>query len=244
MVKPLRYIWLRVVSKKLDLIGKKYGRLVVLDEAEPYVHPSGQKMRRWVCQCDCGDSDFTIVRQGGLVSGDTKSCGCLQKELISKRSKTHGMSNSKIYEVWCSMKKRCTNKKNKDYEHYGGRGITVCDSWLNCFETFCEDMGDTYKEGLELDRLDNEQGYSKDNCRWVTRSVNMRNQRKRRGCSSKYKGVSFCKNRKNRPWVACIRYDLKTHYLGYYETELEAAQSYNKEALKHEETVDFLNIIE
>lgn len=142
------------------------------------------------------------------------------------------------------MKSRCSNEKNTRYSDYGGRGIKVCDEWLNSFESFYRDMGEGYKEGLQIDRIDNNRGYSKDNCRWVYRSINARNQRKRKNSTSKYKGVSLVKGKDVRPWRTLITLKSRQKHLGYYPTELEAAVAYNKEALKHDETRDYLNVIE
>ena len=93
----------------------------------------------------------------------------------------HGMSHTTIYEVWAGMKKRCINPNNKDYDKYGGRGITICDRWLNSFENFYEDMGDRPFKGAQLDRKENDKGYYKSNCRWVTSKQNNNNRRNPKG---------------------------------------------------------------
>lgn len=105
-----------------------------------------------------------------LKSGNTKSCGCIQKEKVRANSLKHGHARgykkSKVYAVWSSMVDRCRNPMNNRFENYGGRGIDVCDRWLK-FENFIDDMG--YFDGLTLDRKDNDKGYCKENCRWATR---------------------------------------------------------------------------
>lgn len=127
---------------------------------------------RVVAECGCGV--IKTYLKYSLRSGNTVSCGCLRILVLNERSTTHGMSGTRIHKTWKSMKDRCTNPNNKYWNRYGGRGITVCDRWQK-FENFYEDMGDK-PEGKELDRIDNNKGYSPDNCRWVTRKENMNNQ--------------------------------------------------------------------
>lgn len=151
-----------------DLISKKYGRLLVTSRngSDKY------KKSRWMCICDCGNS--ITVTGVYLTNGDTKSCGCLKKE---GNRKTHGMIRSPEYSVWCDMKKRCYLKSGKSYKNYGGRGISVCDRWLNSFEAFYEDMGERPSEKHTIDRNDNNDGYSPENCSWETQKAQMNNVR-------------------------------------------------------------------
>jgi len=130
-----------------------------------------------LCKCNCGKE--TIVRGSDLKSEKTKSCGCFLKK---GGRLTHGHSKigkvSKVYMVWCDIKKRCNNKNNKDYKYYGGRGIKVCKRWSK-FENFLRDMGEV-PSGLTLDRINNDLGYFKKNCRWATRKEQANNQRSNR----------------------------------------------------------------
>ena len=166
-------------SKRTDpypykLIGQRVGRLVVVS-----LHQKGTKNvgPKFLCKCDCGNEK--VIPSTSLHSGDAKSCGCLNMETLLARSITHGMSKTPIYRTWFGIKSRCTNVKNDDYEYYGGRGITICDRWLKSFENFFADMGER-PEGTEIDRIDNNKGYSPENCRWVTHKQNCRNFRQNR----------------------------------------------------------------
>ena len=159
------------MSKLIDLTGKKYGRLTVIERAEDYISPKGIRHRKWNCRCECGSTK--PVRQTELLQGKTKSCGCLQKEQatkrITQRSKKHGKKGTKLYNVWKSMKQRCLNPNDKSYHNYGGRGITICDEWARDFQTFFDwSIRHGYREGLSIDRINNDQGYEPGNCQWTT----------------------------------------------------------------------------
>ena len=150
----------------LDLTGKTFGQLEVVGRAPNTKDGKGA----WFCRCSCGT--VKAVSTQNLKRGVTVSCGCYRR----KRSTTHGMSRSSEFHVWCAMRARCTNPKNKDYHHYGARGITVCERWLNSFEAFYADMGPS--QGLQLERVDNAKGYGPSNCVWATSAeqhVNRRN---------------------------------------------------------------------
>lgn len=148
----------------------RFGRLTVVSES---IGVSGNR-RRMLClvRCDCGNE--LTIKKNALKTGNTKSCGCLQRELASERLKTHGRTESKTYESWCCMIARCTNKNRNDYSRYGGAGIKVCGRWLNSFENFLADMGDR-PDGMTIDRKDNSKGYFPGNCRWSTVKEQSRN---------------------------------------------------------------------
>lgn len=157
---------------KINLLGQRVGRLTVVSE-DIYLKNPG-KHRKWIVMCDCGTEKS--IFQDRLVKGTTVSCGCAQKDAVVKTSTTHGKSKKQIYKIWSGMLARCTNENNPCWDHYGGRGIKVCDSWL-CFNNFFADMGDVPFVGASIDRTNNDLGYSKDNCRWATQKEQANNTR-------------------------------------------------------------------
>lgn len=163
------------MSKLVDMTGLRFGRLTVISRTEN----NRQGKAQWLCSCDCGKE---IVRAAADLkkNGDRQSCGCMRGAWIAEKQRTHGMSQHPAYSVWHSMKQRCTEPTHHAWKNYGCRGIKVCERWLNSFENFWADMGPSYARGLELDRKDNDQGYSPENCRWIPRKSNMRNRRSSR----------------------------------------------------------------
>lgn len=155
--------------KYINEIGNKYGRWNVVGKAVV----TG-KYTNWIRECACGVKKE--VRGSHLRSGKTNSCGCLSLENLAVSRITHGFSNHPLYKKWSSLKERCYRPENNRYASYGARGIQVCDSWkndANAFIVWCLENG--YKEGLQIDRIDNDGDYCPSNCRFVTQKENSRN---------------------------------------------------------------------
>lgn len=246
----------------------KYGRYSVL--GVPFrVRWNNNTKRIVVCRCDCGE--VRAVSVADLVSGRSRSCGCLQKDVVgglrrgsgayrecglcgkafqcppsngnvycspecrkASPSKliTHGMSRSRLYGIWSNMRGRCSNPSNMMWKYYGGRGIAVCQEWESTFECFRDWANASgYSEELEIDRIDNNRGYSPDNCRWATRCQQMANTRKRKNAkTSRFRGVSWCSSvGKWRAQIVCQDPSVRRH-VGVFQNEVEAAKAYDSVA--------------
>jgi len=161
-----------------DLTRQRFGRLTVL-------HDTGERKDRkvvWHCRCDCGTEVDVIGRN--LTGGHTRSCGCFQRERSAEVHTIHGMSRQgkrhPVYRIWAAMLTRCENPNIKQYKDYGGRGIKVCEEWHNPQVFIGWALANGWREGLLIDRIDNDGNYEPDNCRWVTRKEQARNMRSNR----------------------------------------------------------------
>lgn len=152
-------------KNKENLLGRKFGEWEVVNSC-----PSLKGHSRWTCVCSCG----TICEVLSCNLKNCKSTGCIECVKIKRR--THNMSHSPTYSIWVQMIERCHNEKHRFYKWYGARGITVCPRWYNNFTYFLNDMGEK-PEGMSLDRIDNDKGYGKNNCKWSTKSEQQRNRR-------------------------------------------------------------------
>lgn len=207
------------MGNKIDLTKKRFDRLIAIKEAPKNKH--GNTM--WECICDCGNK--VIIGSSSLLSGHTKSCGCYNKELTIKRNTKHGLRHHPVYMVWKDMISRCYNPTGKCYGSYGGRGITVCPEWKDTpkqFIVWTETHG--WQKTLQIDRRDNNRGYSPDNCRFVTRSGNLLNTRLlHAGNSTGFRGVSW--HKKTKKYRADIQVEGKGYWLGTFPTAIEAAEA-------------------
>lgn len=151
-----------------DITSKRFTRLVALS----IVSRGNSEGVKWLCKCDCGKLMETYSKR--LTNGSCKSCGCLKHDLVIEHNTTHGMSKTRLYHTWQNMNRRVFDTKDKSFNHYGGRGITICTKWLS-FEGFYEDMEQGYTNDLTIDRINNDGNYEKSNCRWVTQQEQVNN---------------------------------------------------------------------
>lgn len=199
------------MSKKIEMAGKKIGRLTVLCESGYSI--AGNVI--WKCCCDCGN--ISNVIGADLRNGHTKSCGCL----IAEKKIKHGMSYTKTYKIWTDILMRCNNPNDTAYYNYGKRGIGVCLNWLK-FENFFKDMGEC-PEGLTIERIDNDKGYYKENCCWASRTEQSRNQRIQKNNKTGIRGVSFLKQAKK--YCVQIKVNYKAYYIGRFDTLEQAKEA-------------------
>lgn len=175
-----------------DLSGQRFGRWLVLEQAESEIRSDNRRIRKWLCVCDCGTT--RAVREQSLKSGRSKSCGCYHSDIMPAVGRdantTHGMSDSRIYRIYKHMRNRCENQNDISYCNYGARGISVCDEWKT-FEPFYKwAMQSGYKDSLSIDRIDVNSGYSPENCRWSDATEQAINRRSTR--LYQYNGESHC----------------------------------------------------
>lgn len=190
MSKAARYLQIR--------IGDVFSMLTIIDD-NPIIkkEKNGPNVKLYKCKCECGN--IVDVRKYSLLSGKTKACGCYQK--VHPSNYKHGLKDDPLYSVWQDIRKRTSNPKQWNYKYYGGKGIKISQEW-NDFQCFYNDMHKTYESGLNIDRIDNDGDYCKENCRWVSHQENCRNRSS--NVSFTYNGIEF-----NSIMQFCEYYDLK-----------------------------------
>lgn len=166
-------------SDFVDLTGKRLNRWLVLS-----LSSSGRTVK-WLCRCDCGKEKR--VRGQHLKNGASRSCGCYA---VDNHPTKHNATGTPEFMAWTSIKQRCGNIKNPSYKNYGGRGIKVCAEWEDSFSLFISDVGKRPSDKYSIDRIDNDKGYNKDNCKWSLRSEQNRNHRRNRWIT--YNGETLC----------------------------------------------------
>lgn len=152
-----------------DLTGKIFSHLKIIGRVGP-------NRKTWICQCVCGKT--LNIYESKIITNHKQSCGCMTGPTVSKFFTKHGRNPRYLYRTWLAMNQRCFNKDNPAYDYYGGRGITVCEEWRGNFERFRDDIGERPDVNYTVDRIDNNKGYSKDNCRWSTKKEQSNNTRK------------------------------------------------------------------
>ncbi len=164
------------MSRRIDITGQKYGRLIVVGFIGIEGHHS-----KWNCKCDCGKEKAILATS--LKSGRTLSCGCLQKEKLLEANTIHGKTNSPEWRSWAKMIRRCRDPRDNRFKSYAGRGITVCERWSQ-FDNFISDMGNKPTPKHSIDRVNNDLGYCPENCRWASHTQQARNTRKNRNITA------------------------------------------------------------
>lgn len=165
-----------MTKKAKDITGQKFGKLtaIKLDHIE---HIKTGTVHYWLYKCDCGNEK--VIRKGEVSQGGSQSCGCFLKESVQKRSTKHGQSYSRLYRIMHDMKQRCLNPNNKNYKHYGERGITICKNWLDNFDNFYNwAINYGYQDNLTIERINFNGNYEPSNCKWIKKAEQVKNTRK------------------------------------------------------------------
>lgn len=180
-------------NSKEYMIGRRFCRLVVIDEGEKRLKRNGFYDDRWICKCDCGN--VKTISGHSLRYGNTKSCGCLGREkgnenLLIAQTPKHNQFGTRLYNIWGKMNSRCNCKSATQYPRYGGRGIKVCEEWRKFIPFYEWSMANGYRDDLSIDRIDVNGNYCPENCRWVTWKQQANNRRNTRYLT--YNGKTMC----------------------------------------------------
>lgn len=217
------------MGKFIDLTGQRFERLEVISRAPNYekyskTHSRVLKYAMWNCLCDCGNNCTILATD--LKSGSQVSCGCFNQEIRKERKTTHGMSDSREYQAWLSMKDRCLNRATKHFDSYGGRGISINSDWVDSFENFFAHVGECPTPKHSLDRIDTNGNYDIGNVRWADIYQQMQNQRKPKSGGNKFKLVHY--HNSIGKFRAVFEFNKVRYCLGYFVDETIAAREIYK----------------
>lgn len=221
------------MPKRINIRGERYGQLVVIEQAKSHRQPNGRTVTRWLCQCDCGNK--TVVATGNLRYNKQQSCS-FTCGFSKYRKNALRHSYHPLYSTWSGMKSRCYSTNSAQYKDYGGRGIKICNEWLNDFTAFrdwAEANGWFKGSSLEIERKDNDGDYTPFNCEWVTHRQNSLNKRILRSTNtSGYEGVSKDSRNKNK-YRARICVNGTDFHIGTYSSSAEAVTARNEWIIKN-----------
>lgn len=202
-----------------NLEGKKFNYLTVIER----VKKENSKQTYWKCKCECGN--ITITTSPHLKDGHTRSCGCLQKQKMKEIMTTHNLSNTRIFKIWCGIKDRTMRTTHKSHKNYGAKGIKMCDEWMNSFEAFYNwAINNGYQEYLTIDRINNNDDYKPNNCRWITMKAQQNNRTNNHNIT--YKGITH--TMKEWSEILGINYTTLSMRLNKYNWSVERSFNYGK----------------
>lgn len=215
-----------------EMLGETFGQLTVLKKGKGHISQCGKKTATWICECSCGNTTEKIGNN--LRRGHVRSCGCISGQMRVESSGSHGKTNHYLHKTWSGIKTRCFNSRDKSYKHYGGRGITMFEGWIDNFQAFYEyiinNLGERPNKHT-LDRIDVEGNYEPGNIRWATSTIQSINRRRTSTKVSGRIGVNWCK--RSNKWKVHISIKNQYIHLGYFDNKEDAIATRLAAEIKH-----------